>query len=456
MTTNIQNSPKPTKTKHKDCNKPCCSSKTPNKKDELDNYTESVEREAETKFSITHEKHLLKRKRTDFLKDKNTGKKLKTKKEIQTNKNTRHTYCGCSAQKDFVSIETNIQTNYKNQKEVNNFITGTALCKEIWRCPTCSMKLLKGRASEILQLTQAHQNKGYKLGFVTLTVQHSKDDTLKQTLDKLLNNYRKFQSHKHFRTLKNTYLIGQVKSLEITITKQNGWHPHLHILYFYKTTQTDGIEDIQNKIITDWANYTDGSPKAQNQQVVYTDKHITDYITKWDAIQELTNDFKKTSKGIKPFQLLTILTKKQHYFKSLTFKKSIDFTTSLWLEYVETTKGKRRITTSRKLNELYKIEEKTDEQILAQNPDGEKIISFSQDTWKTIYKHNLQPHLLYICDINPNLKTQQKEILKYLLEFDDFYLDKREWDILKLTNEPIIRKKSEKEAILDLTNFSYN
>jgi hypothetical protein len=449
MTTNIQNPPKSTKNKLNKCKLPCCSS-------QLDTNTESVRGEAENIPSISSPKSCRLRNRIDLLNDKNTGKKLITNKEKETKKNTRHTYCGLSAKKDFVSIETSYQHNHKNKLERRNFITGTALCKEIWRCPTCSMKLLKGRASEILELTKAHQKQGYKLGFVTLTVQHTTKNTLKQTLDKLLNNYRKFQRNQYFRSLKNSTLLGQVKSLEITITKQNGYHPHLHIIYFYKTKDHTIIEPIQKKLISNWALYTNGSVNAQDQQIVYTDKDITDYITKWDAIQELTNDFNKTSKGIKPFQLLTIITKKHHYFANETLEDSLKITRSIWLEYVEFTKGKRRITTSRKLNQEYKVEEKTDEQILSEKQESEKITSFSQSSWNIIYKNNLQPYLLHICDQNTNLQIQLHEILKFLSEYDDFYLDHREWDKLKLSDEPIIRLKTDEQAIKNITSFSYN
>jgi hypothetical protein len=445
MTTNIQNSLTTTKNELQN-------SLSSNRQTLLDKYTVLVE----DQNSISSPKSNLLRKRVDFLKDKNTGKQLLTKKEKDSRKNTRHTFCGCSPQKDTVSIETNTKLNYKNLKQRNNFITGTALCKEIWRCPTCSMKLLKGRASEILELTQAHQKEGYKLGFVTLTVRHYKNNTLKQSLDKLLTNYRKFQQHKYFRTLKKSTLLGQIKSLEITHTQKHGWHPHVHILYFYKTNNTQFIEKAQNELIQDWARYTNGYEKAQNQQVVYTDKDITDYITKWDAIQELTNDHNKKAKGIKPFQLLTLLTKGELLFDYKDPHKSKKVTTKLWLEYVESTKGKRRIITSRSLLQLYKLDQKTDEDILEEKEDAEKIISFSKKTWRFIYRHNLQPYLLYICDLYKSQSTQQQEIFKFLTELDDFYLDTREWDVLKLTDEPIIRTLSEKELIPEPDLFSLN
>lgn len=425
MTTNIIKSIKP---KITTCS--CCSSSRQTK---LDNYTESV-REIDER--TTPNQRIL-RNRINILQDKNVGKKLLTDQESSGKINTRHTYCGYSAINSIASIEKIETVNHKNQKQTKFHIGGTAQCKQIWRCPTCSIKLLKGRAKEIYDLTKAHQKQGYKLGFVTLTIRHNKNDSLQKSLDKLLNSYRKFQRLKIFKDLRVNKLLGQIKSCEITITKKNGFHPHLHIIYFYKTNDLEYIEIAQEKLIKDWANYTGGLQKAQDQKIVYTDKEITEYITKWDLSQELTNDHNKTPKGIKPFQLLSKLSNNELLFDHTDIKKSNQHVKRLWLEYVETTKGKRRITTSPILNKLYKIDEKTDDQILSEKPESQSLVLFSKATWKTIYKNNLQPFLLHSCTFYKEPEKQRQNVLKFLSELDNYTMihQKDEIPIIFLTSE---------------------
>ena len=79
-----------------------CSSKSC-RKAALDTNTQSVEQ-----INPIIAKHLVKQaNRIDFLKDKNTGKKLKTLQEMASNKNTRHTFCGYCSKHEPVDIGSN-------------------------------------------------------------------------------------------------------------------------------------------------------------------------------------------------------------------------------------------------------------------------------------------------------------------------------------------------------------
>jgi hypothetical protein len=478
--TNIQNTPNPTKVQSNKLSKESVTKC-------LATNSTYVEQHPKPTDNITVRKN-----RINFLKDKNTGKKLWTRKEISTFekskkinktiqkqnkthnlnillkplKQPKHTFCGCRVNTDHVSIETKTQINSQNKSETKNFITGNAQCKDIWRCPSCSMKLLKGRAIEVVKISAEHEKQGYKLGFVTLTIRHDHENTFKESLDKLLNNYRKIQQHSFFRKLNKNFLLGQVKALETTYSQLNGFHPHLHILFLYKSDSKEFIEFCQKKLIQDWATYTGGLVKSQDQQVVYSKDGISKYLTKWDVAQELTNDHNKTGKGVKPFQLLTKISNNEFLFenqlglnnKPTTLQESLQTTKSLWLEYVETIKGKRRIIISKKILDAYKIKDKTDEEIVTEKEKGTKIISFSKDTWNIIYQNNLQPQMLYICDSLKNPQDQHQHLLQYLQNYADVYLDDCKWDQHRPNgdNQPIIRLTKEKQKVNAWHNFIEN
>jgi hypothetical protein len=414
----IQNSPKQPKTTQHYSSCACCNSPKPGS---LDTNTESVRQKPKLFDQIIASQG----NSINFLNMKNAGKKLKTQHEIESNKNTRHTFCGLASNKEFVNILEQNSPTQENPSKKSYHFNGLTSCKSIWRCPSCNLKLLKGRATEVYQLTSAHQKQNYEIGFVTLTIKHNIKDSLKTSLNKLGDQYRKFQRHTHFSTLKKDLLLGQIKSTEITYSTRNGWHPHLHIIYFYKSSDINQIQKEQQKLIQNWANYTDGKLISQNQQIGYSSTKLAKYITKWDIVQELTNDFSKKAKGLKPFELLSIIAKNQHQFPNKNLEASLQQTKSLWLEYVEATKGKRRITTSPKLNLLYKVQIKSDDQIIDQKQEGENIISFSRQTWSIIYENNLQPFLIDICKTHSFIITQQKEIIKFLSEFAHITKDTR-------------------------------
>lgn len=353
-----------------------------------------------------------------------TAKILLTTEELDKIKRTKNNhsqiqYCG------YATVQRNPQIVKANGGKF--MYKGVASCSCIWRCPICSFKILKARAKMVYKIMSSHHRTKQKMGFVTLTTRHNHKQSLEEVQEQIFTKYRKFQNQKYFRNLKKSGVyLGQINSREHTHTYRNGWHPHLHIIFFYTSKSNEEVEEIQKELIQRWADYsgTKEKPnkvKAQNQKVVYSIEEIKDYVTKWDAVQELTNDFAKSSKGVKPFELLTKIVKKELLHKYTSQEQSDNKCKSLWIEYIEATKGKRRIMTSPILNKLYNVEEKTDEELNSKMDIEDIIISFNNQTWKVITKNDLQPHLIDICYQFKEDKPKQKlEIFNLLCEFDFF------------------------------------
>ena len=67
---------------------------------------------------------------------------------------------------------------------------------------------------------------------VTLTIRHSRDMSLAATLAAVRGPWRALQSRAGYRAFRRL-TIGSVRAMEIT-DGDNGWHPHLHVLYFMR------------------------------------------------------------------------------------------------------------------------------------------------------------------------------------------------------------------------------
>jgi hypothetical protein len=351
------------------------------------------------------------------------GKTILTKNEFENlDKKPRHSFCGFATHERHVKI---VKAN--SDKYMYN---GVASCAAIWRCPICSMKILKGRAKELYSITSQHLKASDKnqIGFLTLTIRHNKKDSLKTSLNKLVSSWRKLQNQRFFSDIKKgSCYLGQIKALEITHTKNNGWHPHFHILLFWENLSAEQINQNQNLILKSWVKLTKGSLDAQDQKIVFNND-ILDYVTKWDSIQELTNDFKKSSSGVKPFQLLSYIYDNKLLYEYKNLKSSNKRCKAMFSEYIEATKGRHRIGISRNLNTLYKIEIKTDEQLTNEINIEDIILSFERQVWQTINLNDLQPYLIDIVYQEAN-KVEQKTnckirstelILQLLNEFDQF------------------------------------
>ncbi len=374
----------------------------------LVNTTKFVEQNS-NKTLLKAFKHQL---RTTLEKSVKKGKLILTQDELNSSKQFfKHQFCGLPNSQNIRIAKT----------QQNNFnYTGLSSCSMVWRCPVCSLKILSGRNKQINHLLTHHIKKGYSIGFLTLTMRHKKSDSLEYTFNKLNGIYRKIRQHKEFRNLtKNNLFLGQIKSLEITYTNKNGWHPHIHVLYLYKTNDNVLITRFQKSIISKWAKLTNSQVKRQDQSIIKNLNEVGQYITKFDVSKELTGDFSKTSKGIKPFQMLAAMANNQIVLGTKTLKESNKLLTSLWVEYITTTKGKHRISISPEINYAYKLEEKTDDQLTKEIDIKHIVLSMSKNIMQTVINNEIKADLINICyDYPDNLTKQQNTIFELLQEFE--------------------------------------
>lgn len=346
-----------------------------------------------------------------------------TIKETKEQRKPRIQYCGYS-----LNGNTNNPVQMCSNDKGGLFFNGIANCGGYWRCPVCAIKISENKKELLSGLITKHQEKNLSIGFLTLTVRHNRLDTLKKSLDKLLKNYRKFQTGRFFAKTDNG-LLGQIKTLEITFSKQNGWHPHLHLLFFYTHSDTQKIEKFQKNFISRWFKYADnnGTLSAQNQKIVTND--ISDYLAKYDITSEMTKGQIKSSKGLTPFTALSKIALgdyENHEEKRLLY--------GLYSAYVEQTQGRHFVNISNSIRKEYKeyLDEmdKTDDEIVNEVTIDEILLKISIPIWKLISKNDLQP--LVLNKWKENGLDGVFNLLKYFRDFNglDVELDKEDIPLL--------------------------
>lgn len=303
--------------------------------------------------------------------------------EVKEKRKPRIQFCG-------YSVTSNDNTPVNLCKGTNGavFFNGIANCGSYWRCPVCAVKISEHKKELLSGLISLHQNSGLKIGFITLTVRHTRILRLGNTLAKILDNYRRFQNTRFFKQSKGI-LAGQVKTLEITWSADNGWHPHLHLLYFYNDTVTD-IDKFQKSILKNWVNFRDNNATltAQNQKVLTTD--ISDYVAKYDITMEMTKGQIKSAKGLTPFTALAKLAVND--FDGLEQKRLLY---GIYAEYVEQTHGRHFVNISNSLREMYadfiNETDKSDDEIVNETDIEKILLKISVAVWLKICKNDLQP-----------------------------------------------------------------
>lgn len=152
-----------------------------------------------------------------------------------------------------------------------------AVCGSVWTCPICSRRINLGRQREIaaaydlfvsakaLRLPEDVREGDAML--VTFTLRHGVGDDLGMLLDGLKladRTQQKAYGHKRLVGYKRTVdkvrvsvpsevdYVGRISATELTYGK-NGWHPHLHQLWFFdKRLTVQEVERVRADLFESW------------------------------------------------------------------------------------------------------------------------------------------------------------------------------------------------------------
>jgi hypothetical protein len=259
-------------------------------------------------------------------------------------------------------------------------------CGLKWLCPVCMAKL-RTHHMEWLDATLKHYNeKGHTFKFVTYTFEHHKGNDLKKEIDYLIGAFRASYAHKTARSNRGPKGETVQYSYTLEITKgQNGWHPHLHIIYTHKDRETLEIfEGVVNRlykkhILKTGKKFVSGI--TIDSKLVTDEKGISDYMTKKQALFELVSSFtKSTYKGGRNYleMLQAMFNDGEDHMKDIH-------------EYSAATYGRRSYQNSQKFvpEHLRQIEGMTDDEILQDDEIDEIILMLTDEQYEKLIKdHN--------------------------------------------------------------------
>ena len=255
------------------------------------------------------------------------------------------------------------------------YAAGVMQCGSIWTCPTCAALIRTRREQELHAAAAEHCSRGGRLAMMTLTVRHDRSMSLDDTLTGLLRSWELLQMRKAFKEGIRDISTGYVRALEITYG-ENGWHPHLHVLFFVEPSVSDNYgQAVTDELFTDWRDLVTKELKRSPSFQRGIDflwfgsdsAAAARYVTK--ITKEIT--FANTKSGRDPFALLDD--------RSPT-------STALYIEYAKATFQKRAISWSLGLRaELLDQPEVTDDELLQElETIGVEVLTLSAALWKTL------------------------------------------------------------------------
>ncbi len=309
--------------------------------------------------------------------------------------------CGCVPQSNDKGIRL-LKSKAFGTISVSNMQTDGS----VWHCAVCAAKITERRRVEMNRGTNNFKLRGGFTSFGTRTAPHTRFHSLASVRNKfrLADKYMKeTRQYKNLRVRFNIH--GDIKAFELTVTWLNGWHLHVHEIFFHNAGAFEGealqsnpayvafLKEFEEAYYEIWrvaavkAGFEEPSRKHGLQ--IQNGDFAADYVakwgcepeSKWDASAELTKGHIKTSrKGVNMWDLIRL-------YRDTGDERLIP----IIQEYAHTMHGQRQLIWSPGLKDSLGINDLTDEEIAAELvDDAEEICVLSPMQWKFIVKNDLR------------------------------------------------------------------
>ena len=290
---------------------------------------------------------------------------------------------------------------------------GLARCGSWSACPVCSSAIAAHRGQEIEAAIRNHQRKGGEILLVTVTLRHHKGQGLKELMDVLRDSWRymkaggSWQGGKRRRDgtqrvgwKERIGYLGAIGGTEATYGKENGWHPHKHVLLLLEKPISDEVLQAFLQFFRErWAKGVSGhhglpAPSWEHGVHIVRGENAAWYIAKMGLSREVAGIHQKGGRNgnLTPFQLLKRWADEQD-----------PEAREKWEEWTKVMHGKAQLFWSQGLRArlLPDSEERTDEEIVEGEGGPEELVAVIPGAvWDKIRDHpNVPAEILCAADL---------------------------------------------------------
>ncbi len=283
------------------------------------------------------------------------------------------------------------------------FYSGLQTCGSVWMCSVCAAKVAERRRVEIGEGIEAHTASGGQVVLFTFTVRHHRGDDLGVTLAGVRGAHKKFKQGRAYQRLRASVgLLGTISGLEVTHGNGNGWHPHIHELWFVRAGVDLGA--LQAELLVRWSACVERfglrSVNSHGLKISYRAtgaETLNLYMTKmggtWDLSREIVGSATKRARGASGRSPAALL---YDYTAGSDIEAGL-----LWFEFAKTFKGRKQIVWSKGLRAalLGSGVEETDEEIAAKFEERSIVLAvLSLVEWRLVLAHEAVAELLQVAD----------------------------------------------------------
>lgn len=280
------------------------------------------------------------------------------------------------------------------------FLSGVQSCGSVWLCAVCQAKIGQRRAVELSDGITRWLAAGNSAHFVTFTVPHRRSVALVPvlgligalpftvplsfTFDAVASSWRSSLTGRAWRSYRRAFgILGYVRTLEATWGQANGWHPHIHAVFFIDGRLTDERRAALYEVL--WSRWHDAvwrtigyrpDRAAFHAEEVANGEGLGRYMVKL-GLELHRHDLKqgKRPDRLTPWQILDAAS------------DGHPAAVRLWQEWERVTFGRRCMTWGVGTRALLGLgADKTDEEVAAEELDGEDVLLIDFAMWHHITK----------------------------------------------------------------------
>lgn len=281
---------------------------------------------------------------------------------------------------------------------------GLMTCGSIWTCPVCAPKITQRRLEELKAAVARWPGSVF---LSTFTLQHGLEDSLEAVAGDIKKAFRRIKSGRRWKAFAAKYMLeGSIAGFEMTVSRLNGWHPHLHVLFFSRMASSALIPELVEQELYEMfsaalaklGRYASSDHGVRVEKAIDAqsdgDQALKQYVSKWGIEEELAKSPVKKARnenGVKhysPFELLTVYAEGKFVEESGLSGGEWDRLTcegrwaaAKFREYAKAMKGKKQLVWSKGFKAALGLteEEKTDEELAVESIEPADIPFVSMD-----------------------------------------------------------------------------
>jgi hypothetical protein len=285
-----------------------------------------------------------------------------------------------------ITKDENVTVRYNESRNKAHY-SNVQRCGSVWICPVCAAQISEGRRQELKDGIDKWTKEGGSVYLLTLTNPHHHGDNL----DRLLAGQKKalkyfWSDRKPKEMLQALNKVGHVTATEVT-HGVNGWHPHYHILLFFKGQINH--KALRSFLATQWQHCCKKAglkvPSIEHGCDLRDGTYAQQYVSKWGLEDEMTKGHTKKGRegSATPWDLLR------------QSEDGCERSGRLFQQYAGSFKGKRQLHWSRGLKALLLVDDTTDEQLAAEtDKDSVEVKQIALEIWRLIKRFKARADFL--------------------------------------------------------------